>query len=199
MSPAFPLATNDDWKDTQQSEIEATTVPPTNDLESAIVRTLAPGNYTAVLRGKNNGTGVGLVELYDLAATGLSHLANISTRGLVDTGDNVMIGGFIIGEGSTGAMARSLCAPSVPPSPRPGSVAHCWIRRWNCATATVRSSPKTTTGGATRSKPFATTVPPTDNREAAIVATLPAGNYTAILRGKNNTTGVALVEAYNLN
>src|SRR4029077_17027924 len=93
------LATNDNWKtrsdgSSQQAEIEATTIPPTNDLESALLRTL-PGNnagYTAILRGKNDSTGIGVVEAYDLDAAANSTLANISTRGFVDTGDNVMIG-----------------------------------------------------------------------------------------------------------
>ena len=98
------IAINDDWRSTQESEIIATTVPPTNDRESAIVRRLTPGNYTAVVRGKNSGTGVGLVEAYGLDGT--AKLANISTRGLVQTGDNVMIGGFIILD--TGAPTKVL-------------------------------------------------------------------------------------------
>ena len=97
------LATNDDWKindqtgQSQEAAIRATTIPPTNDLESALVATLNPGAYTAILAGKNGGTGVGLVEVYDLALAANSKLANISTRGFVDTGDNVMIGGLIVG------------------------------------------------------------------------------------------------------
>ena len=104
------LATNDNWKTksdgtSQQAEIEATTIPPTNNFESAIVRTLNPGTYTAILAGKNGGTGVGLVELYDLTSGPTSKLANISTRGFVSTGNNVMIGGVVIG-GGNGAGAR---------------------------------------------------------------------------------------------
>ena len=107
------LASNDNWKTksdgtSQQAEIEATTIPPTNDLESAIVMTLNPGTYTATLSGKNNGTGVGVVEVYDLAPTANSQLANISTRGFVDTDDNAMIAGLIAGDGSSGARAQVL-------------------------------------------------------------------------------------------
>ena len=106
---AITIATNDNWKvrsdgTDQQAEVEATTIPPTNDLESAIVMTLDPGSYTAILSGKNGGIGVGVVEVYDLAPAASSQLANISTRGFVDTGDNVMIGGFIIGGGSSTGM-----------------------------------------------------------------------------------------------
>ena len=90
--PDGTIVTNDNWKDTQEAEIIATTIQPTNDLESAIVATLAPGAYTAIVSGKNGGTGVGLVEAYDLDQTAASQLANVSTRGFVDTGNNVMIG-----------------------------------------------------------------------------------------------------------
>ena len=105
---SMTITTNDNWKTrpdgtSQQAEIEATTIPPTNDLESAILTTLSPGAYTAILAGKNGGTGVGLVEVYDLAQGANSKLANISTRGFVDTGDNVMIGGFIVGGGTEAA------------------------------------------------------------------------------------------------
>ena len=90
---------NNNWKETQQGEIEATTIPPSDDLESAIVQTLNPGNYTAVVSGAGGGIGIGLVEVYDLQSGQPARLANIATRGFVDSGDNVMIGGFIIGAG----------------------------------------------------------------------------------------------------
>ena len=96
------IANNDNWQDNQEAEIQATGIPPTDDRESAIVATLNPGSYTAVLTGKNDGTGVGLVEIYDLDQADQSKLANISTRGFVNTGDKVMIGGFIIGDSDGG-------------------------------------------------------------------------------------------------
>ena len=101
---------NDNWKDTQQSEIEATGFQPQNDLESAIISTLDPGNYTAVVSGKDGGTGVGLVEGYDLDQAADSQLGNISTRGFVETGSNVMIGGFILGgdSGNANVVVRAL-------------------------------------------------------------------------------------------
>ncbi|HSH37143.1 MAG TPA: hypothetical protein VK993_00035 [Chthoniobacterales bacterium] len=103
------LARNDNWKESQQAEIEATTIPPDSEAESAIVRTLDPGNYTAVVRGKNNTTGVAVVEAYDLNQTADSRLANISTRGLVQTGTYVMIGGFIVGgEGNARVILRAI-------------------------------------------------------------------------------------------
>ena len=99
------LASNDNWRTTQiggiitadqVAEIEASTVAPTNDAESALIATLAPGNYTAQIRGANNTTGIGLAEAYDLSLTSGARLANVSTRGFVQAGDNLMIGGFII-------------------------------------------------------------------------------------------------------
>ena len=110
--PDGTIVTNDNWKDTQEADIIATTVPPTNDLESAIVATLDPGNYTAIVSGKNAGTGVALIEAYDLDSTADSELANISTRGFVQTGANVMIGGFIVG-GNTSSVALRAIGPSL--------------------------------------------------------------------------------------
>src|SRR5207244_11355014 len=107
------IMSNNDWKDTQESEIEATGIPPTNDFESAIVATLAPGGYTAILHGNDGGTGNGLVEIYDLDTTVNSTLANTSTRGLVQTGDNVLIGGFIIGTGDSDTVVVRAIGPSL--------------------------------------------------------------------------------------
>src|SRR5262249_12404744 len=107
------LMSNNNWKDSQETEIEATGIPPTDDLESAIVATLAPGSYTAILRGNNGGTGNGLVEVYDLDTTAKSTLANTSTRGLVQTGDNVLIGGFIVGDGESDTVVVRAIGPSL--------------------------------------------------------------------------------------
>ena len=92
------LAGNDNWKDTQQADIEATTIPPNHELESAVVYTLDPGSYTAVMSGKDGVTGIGVIEVYDLDPAANSKLANIASRGFVEAGENVMIGGVIVGE-----------------------------------------------------------------------------------------------------
>ena len=187
------IASNDNWKDTQQSAIEATTVPPTDDRESAIVKRLTPGSYTAIVRGKDNGTGVGLVEAFGL--DGIARLANISTRGLVQTGDNVMIGGFIVL--NTGAPANVVVRAI---GPSLGGVANALadptleLHDSNGAIVASNDNWKDTQ----QSEIEATTIPPTNDKESAIVQTLSTGAYTAVVRGKNNTTGVALVEAYNL-
>jgi hypothetical protein len=205
-------ATNDNWKindqtgQSQEADIRATTIPPTNDLESAILTTLSPGAYTAILAGKNGGTGVGLVEVYDLAQGANSKLANISTRGFVDTGDNVMIGGFIVGGGS-GNGARVIVRAigpslSVNGTPVPGRLADPTLELHNASGTMIVTNDNwkinDQTGQSQEADIRATTVPPTNDLESAIVATLPPDNYTAIVRGKDNTTGIGLVEVYNL-
>ena len=117
----FTTITNDDWRDNQQAEIQATGIAPGNNLESAIVATLAPGAYTAIVRGQGNGTGVGLIEAYDLQSWADSKLANISTRGFVEGGENVMIGGLIAGptNGATGQMLVRAIGPSLSAFRRP--------------------------------------------------------------------------------
>ena len=199
------LATNDNWKTrpdgtSQQADIEATTIPPTNDLESAILMALSPGAYTAILAGKNGGTGVGLVEVYDLGQGANSQPANISTRGFVDTGDNVMIGGLIVGGGSGGTtriIVRAL-GPSIPVADSLGNPT-LELRDGSGTLVDSNDNWKTRPDGSSQQAEIeATGIPPTNDLESALLQTLPAGNYTAIVRGMNGTTGVGLVEAYNL-
>jgi hypothetical protein len=203
------LATNDNWKTkpdgtSQQAEIQATTIPPTNDLESAILMTLSPGAYTTILAGKNGGTGVGLVEVYDLASGANSELANISTRGFVDTGDNVMIGGFIIGGGEGGGarvVVRAI-GPSLGSEGVQGTLQDPTLELHDVNGTTIATNDNWKINDQTQqsqeAEVRATTLPPANDLESAIVTTFAPGPYTAIVRGKNNTTGVALVEAYSL-
>jgi len=201
------LVTNDNWKindqtgQSQEAEIRATTIPPTNDLESEILATLSPGAYTAILAGKNGGTGVGLVEVYDLAQGANSKLANISTRGFVDTGNNVMIGGLIVGGGTGGGTARVLVRALGPSIPVAGALADPTLELHDGSGTTIATNDNWKTrpdGTSQQAEIEATTIPPTNDLESALMQTLPPGNYTAIVRGKNNTTGVGLVEAYSL-
>jgi hypothetical protein len=115
------LLSNDNWMESAQvQEIIDSGIPPSDDHEAAIVATLAPGSYTAVMRGVNNSTGIGVVEVYDLAPDVPARLANISTRGFVEIGDNVMIGGFIAGNQAMHVMVRAL-GPSLAQSGVPNS------------------------------------------------------------------------------
>jgi hypothetical protein len=181
---------NDDWRSNEQA-VAATGIPPQSDLESAIVATLEPGAHTAVLRGKNSGTGVGLVEVYDLESGAPVQLANISTRGQVQTGDNVMIGGFIIGGDYPAKVLLRAIGPSLPVN---GALQDPILELVDANGAPISND----NWRATQEAEIAAIIPPSDDREAAIIATLVPGSYTAIVRGKDNTAGVALVEGYNL-
>ncbi|MEY2564169.1 MAG: hypothetical protein QOH88_2362 [Verrucomicrobiota bacterium] len=189
------MAVNDNWRDTQQEGLQATTIPPGDDHESAMVQSLSPGNYTVILAGKGGTTGVGLVEVYDLDLAADSKLANISTRGFVDRGDNVLIGGTIVtGNASTNVLFRAI-GPSL--SGIPGTLQDTTLELHDSQGGILATNDnwEDTQADAIR----ATTIPPSDSREAAILYQLNPGTYTAIVRGKDNTTGVAVIEAYQLN
>ena len=192
----FTTITNDDWRSDQEAEIMATTIPPTNDLESAIVGNLPANNsaYTAIVRGVNNGTGIGVVEGYDLDRTVDSKLANISTRGLVQTGDNVLIGGFIIvGQNPLRVIVRAI-GPSLGVA---GALADPTLELRDSDGGLIDSNDNWRSDH--EAEIMATTIPPSNDLESAIVRDLVPGNYTIIVRGVNNATGVGLVEAYSLN
>jgi uncharacterized delta-60 repeat protein len=186
---------NDNWRSDQEAEIIATGIPPGNNLESAVVATL-PANasaYTATMRGANSGTGIGLVEAYDLDRTVDSKLANISTRGLVQTGENVLIGGLIVlGQNPLRVIVRAI-GPSLS---LPGALGDpiLELRDGNGALITSNDNWRSDQ----EAEIIATGIPPTNNLESAIVRNLTPGNYTAIVRGVNNASGVALVEVYAL-
>jgi hypothetical protein len=165
-------------------------------LESAIVATLPANgsNYTAIVRGVNNGTGTGVVEAYDLNQAVDSKLANISTRGLVQTGDNVLIGGMIVlGQNPLRVILRAI-GPSLVVT---GKLADPTLELRDGNGGLIDSNDNWRSDH--EQEIIATTVPPTNDMESAIVRNLAPGNYTAIVRGVNDTTGVAVVEAYNLN
>ena len=193
------IASNDNWRTSQQTQIQATGLAPTNNLESAIIATLEPYSqsnpvtYTAIVRGKNNGTGVGLVEVYDLDAGGDSQLANISSRSFVGSGDDVMIAGTVVGA-SGKVLARAL-GPSLPSTilnrlQDPTLELHNGDGALIASNMTIWKSHQTAIEG--------TGLAPTNDKEAAILTTVLPGGYTAIVRGKNNSTGVGLVECYNV-
>ena len=197
-SAGATIASNDNWKDSQEQQIQDTGIPPTNDLESAIVATVDPGNYTAILRGKNNGTGNGLVEVYDLGAdTDLdTRLVNISTRGFVQTGDNVMIGGIIIqGAVEKHVLVRAL-GPSLAGQNVPDVLADPTLDVADASGNIIASD--NNWRDTQEDAIIASTIPPTNDLESAIDLYLMPGNYTAIVRGNNNDTGNALVEFYEL-
>lgn len=200
------IASNDNWRSTQigglltsgQSiDIQASLLAPLNDAESAIIAALSPGAYTAVVRGANNTTGIAVVEGYDLDADKSSRLANISTRGFVQTGDNVMIGGFILG-GGTGAsrvVVRGI-GPSLGAFGITNPLIDPMLELHDSNGALIDSNDDWRTNQALIQS---TGLQPTNDAESALLLSNPApGAYTAILRGKNGGTGVAVVEVYIL-
>ena len=195
----FATITNDNWRDdpAQEAAIIATGIAPTNNLESAIDATLNPGAYTAIVRGKNNTAGVGLVEVYDLSAAASAKLANISTRAFVGTGSDIVIAGFILGTGGP----DSIIARGIGPSLAAGGVANALLdptlqlRDSNGALLIANNDWQDDAGQAALIA--AAGLAPGNNLEAAIAATLPPGLYTALLAGLNNGTGIGLVEIYD--
>ncbi|CAN5757186.1 hypothetical protein BH20VER1_BH20VER1_28420 [soil metagenome] len=183
---------NDDWKQSQEAEIAGTGVAPLDDLEAAIVTSLPPGAHTVSLRGAGGEGGTGLIEVYDLDPAGAASLANISTRGQVQPGDGVMIGGFIVGTSQSGRVLIRAIGPTLPVS---SALADPMLAVYDRnGTAFINDDWRSTQEAEIR----ATGIPPRNDRESAVLAMFPPGPYTAIVRGKTEATGVALIEIYNL-
>jgi VCBS repeat protein/ASPIC/UnbV protein len=199
--PGGTILIDNNWKDSQEAQIVATGLAPGNDSEAAIVALLEPGSYTAILSGTNNTTGVGLVEVYDLDADITSQLANVSTRGFVGTGDDVMIGGVIIGP--TGAADATIVVRGIGPSLEAagvtGTLADPTLELHDGNGATIASNDNWQDDPAQAALLEAANLAPSNPNESAIYLTVATDNYTAILQGKDGTTGVGLVEVYNLN
>jgi alpha-tubulin suppressor-like RCC1 family protein len=207
------IASNNNWATTiiggvitanQVRDIQASGYAPGDGRESAIIADLAPfANYSAIVRGVNNMTGVGLVEVYDLSPESNSILGNISTRSFVQTGDNVMVGGFIVTGTkkvivrATGPDLTRYGVPNVLPDPTlelHDSTGALIASNNNWATTIIGGIITTNQVHEIQASGYV----PGDGLESAIIAELPAGNYTAIVRGVNDTTGIALVEVYDL-
>lgn len=189
------IATNDNWQDdpASASELGAIGMTPAAERESAMVLTLPAGQYTAVISGKDGSEGTALVEVYDDSLAADSQAANVSTLGFVGSGDDVLIGGFVVGVGSAKVVVRALG-----PSLKPFDVANAI----EDPTLEVHDANGNVTGNddwqtAAIGEPVPATLQPSDSRESAIQMNLAPGSYTAIVGGKGKT-GVALVEVYNL-
>ena len=189
---------NDNWKNTQQAEITAAGLAPADDREAALIVTLSAGNYTAIVSGKNGGTGVTLAEVYDLDQAADSRLANISTRAPIGTGSDVLIGGFITGSkiGATRFAIRAL-GPSLQqfgianPLPDPRLELH------NANGALLTSNDNWQSDASQAALITGYGLAPPNSLESAIAISLAPGPYTAIVTGKNNQTGIGLIEIYD--
>ena len=208
------IASNDNWQHTiiggviignQRGDIRASGHAPGDGRESAIIAELPAGNYTAIVRGVNNTTGVALVEVYDLSTNSNSILENISTRAFVQTGENVMIGGFIVAGGVSKRVIVRAIGPELTQHGIPNALADPTLELHDGAGALIASNDNWATtiiGGIITANQLRDILDsgyaPTDLSESAIIADLPAGHYTTIVRGVSSMTGVALVEVYDL-
>ena len=188
------IAFNNNWRDaTNRQEISDSTIAPAHELESAILRELQPGAYTAVVRGTSEGTGVGLIEAYDMDSATNARLANISTRGFVQTGDDVMIGGFIV----TGSAEQRVVVRAIGPSlDISGRLEDPTLALHDANGVLLQENDNWRSDQ--ENEIVDTTVPPSHDAESAIVRTLSSGAYTAIVRGVQDGSGIALVEVYAL-
>ena len=190
-----PLAGNDNWEESDPGAIIATGLQPRDPRESALVMTLPPGAYTAIQSGWFGFQGIGLVEIYDLDTTSASTLVNISTRAVVRAGDNVMIGGVVVGGSQAGRFVVRALGPSLAPAgipdPLPNPVLQ--LHDSNGNMIAFNDDWRDLHPGELEALGLA----PGDDREAAMVCILPPGSYTAIVRSVSPTiSGVALIEIY---
>lgn len=195
----FTTIINDNWMDTQGAAIQATGLAPTDVLESAILATLSPGAYTGILRGKDNGVGVGLFEVYDIGQAAASKLGNISTRGFVGTDADIMIAGFILGGNNMGEdylVVRGL-GPSLAAFGIPNVLADPRLELRNSNGEVIRANNDWMDDPTQKALIISAGLAPSDMLESAIAATLMPGAYTALLSGMTNGTGVGLVEVYD--
>ena len=192
------IFSNDDWVTSPQSaQIQATGLAPTDNREPAILANLAPGPYTTVIRGKNNTTGIALGEIYGLPPDNGSNLANLSARAVTLTGNDVLIDGLVIGGDTPKSMLVRAIGPTLHRFGVNGELQNPVLDLYNSNGVLLRHSDNWR-DAPNRAQIQATGLAPSDNRESAILMTLAPGPYTAIVRGVNNTTGVALAEVYDL-
>jgi hypothetical protein len=194
------LFANDNWQDNTAQATQLTTLglAPQDAKESGIVATLPPGAYTAVLAGKNQGTGVGLLEIYDTNAAADAQLANISTRGFVLSGNNVMIGGFILGGDSNSRVAVRGLGPSLTQFGLNPALSDPTLELHDGNGTTLVANDDWLSDSVSASQLSASGLALTNPKESGIFASLPPGAFTAILAGKNGGIGIGLVEIYNL-
>jgi hypothetical protein len=191
---------NDNWRSSQEAEIQQTGLAPTDDRESAVVKRLPAGNYTAIIKGADGSPGIGVVELYDLSGTDPGELGNLSVRADVRTGDNVLFNGLILRGGNSKRVLFRALGPSVKVNGNtvPGALQDPVLELHDGNGATMATNdnwPDAPNAAEIQSTGLA----PPDNHESAILMTVPPGNYTTVVRGVGNTTGIGLAEAYKLN
>jgi hypothetical protein len=196
------IATNNNWKENNaadQQDIVNNRLAPTNDFESALVSTLQPGTYTAIVRGQGNTTGVGLLEVYDVDSAVASRLANISGRASVQTGTNVLISGFIVGNniGAAKVVVRAM-GPSLAQQGITNPLLDPTLELRDNDGALIIGNDNWQDDANQAALLSSSGLAPGNPQESAVATSLLPGTYTAIVAGKNGGTGVGLVEVYNL-
>lgn len=192
------VASNDNWQSDQQTQIEATGLAPGDAREAAIERNLPAGRYTAIVNGAGATSGVGLAEVFDIDPGQGGELGNLSVRANVGTGDNVLIDGIIVG----GDAAKQFLFRALGPELAQRNVANPLqdpLLELHNANGALLLANDNWRDAPNASDIQATGLAPADDREAAILATLSPGQYTSVLRGVNDMTGVALAEVFKLN
>ena len=196
----FATVINNNWKDSQRAQIEASGLAPSNDLEAAIDITLAPGSYTTILRGNPNGTGVGIsvFEVFDLETSDTSKLGNLSTRAFVRTGNSVAIAGFVLGNngGNDRIIVRGL-GPSLSAFGVANPLQDPTLELRDQNGNLLKSNNDWADDTAQATEITGAGLAPSNSKESAIAATLPPGLYTAVLAGFNGGQGVGTVEVYD--
>ena len=190
---------NDNWVNSpQKNAIIASHLAPNDNHEPAIIATLPQGAYTTIIRGKNNTTGIALGEIYGLPPDNGTELINLSARAVTLTGDNVLIDGLIIGGNTSKQIVLRALGPELHARGVSGELHDPMLDLYN-ANGMLLKSNDNWRDASNHTKIQASGLAPSDDRESAILMTLPPGNYTAIVRGVNGTTGIALAEVYTLN
>jgi hypothetical protein len=200
------VATNNDWKTTQlgglitgdqSGEISSSGLAPSDDLESAIIANLLPGNYTAVVRGTDNTTGTGIVDAYDMNAGSPARLANIATRGFIQPGDQLMIAGFIIQNGSVRAAIRAI-GPSLTQFGITNALPDTTLEVRDQNGGLLLDNDNWKSNAAQKQELESNNLQPSHDLEAALIMSIPTGQYTAQVRGKGQASGIGVVEVYFL-
>jgi hypothetical protein len=200
------IASNDNWKTTQiggiitgdqVAEINASNLPPSNDAESAIIANLAPGSYTAVVRGVGGAVGTAVVDAYDLSAGSAAQVKNVATRGLIQPGDKLMIAGFIVQNGSVKVVVTAL-GPSLVPFGIANALPDTTLELRDGNGVIVKANDDWQSDPAQKAELQATGLQPSNNLEAAVVVTIPPGQYSAQVRGKPEATGTGVVQVFFL-
>lgn len=189
------MALNDNWRDTQEDDINASTIPPSDERESAIVYSLTPGNYTAIISGKGGATGIALVEVYDLDTGAASKVVNVSSRGLIQRGDSLIGGVIVTGVGNHRTIVRAI-GPSLANAGISGALQNPTLELFDGNGSSIGFNDNWREGQEfdIQNSGFA----PSDERESTIITAFPAGNYTAVVKGLGETAGIAVVEVYSV-